>query len=146
MKKTLFALIAVLAATGAHAGFLKDAARAAADGAAQGVAAAAATITQPAATAPASDIPPALYCKLVGADATAYASMRARGMTEVAGNTAVSQAQVSPIDPGFQVRALRVIYTVYHDDRYQRGMSPEMVGAMMREDCLDRLPAYERTE
>ena len=156
--------IAVSAAsvpTGARAGVLKDAATAAATGAAQGLTQSTSTIVAtavrvtltPAPDAPsavqvaAPAIPPATVCRLAGDEAAFVARWRDKGMTETDQNTGIAAKPIhTQADEDFQVRMTRTIYTVYHDDRYQRGVSPVVIGAMVRDDCLERLQVYARVQ
>jgi len=90
-----------------------------------------------------TDIPhasPSLMCTLKGSEAVFVAKMRAKGMTEQEQNAGIAAKPVNTQDDqDFEVRMTRTIYTVYHDDRYQRNVAPDLIGAMIADDCFDRL-------
>jgi hypothetical protein len=91
-----------------------------------------------------TDIPgvsPAKMCNILGSEAVMIAKARVDGFTEVQMNQGIASKPVqTQADEDFEVRMTRMVYRVFHDDRFQRGVAPDLIGSMVEDECYDRLP------
>lgn len=78
-------------------------------------------------------------CPIVGQVATGVATLRSQGVTEKQQNEAISEmVTTDQNDEETRLMQIRLVYAVYHDDRYRHGVSPKMIGEMVTADCLAR--------